>query len=213
LEGRLGIDDDLFSAGKLNQYIRSQPPLVSGDGLLLGEVAVLDHARKLDDPLQLKLAPPAANTWTFQRVDETLGFATQLLAGGIERCDLLEQLRAIVQASSLGFSNFTVDLLERPRDRRQQILDGFLASVKFGGSLGPRFAQPRLSKIQERFVVAAERVGTEGAKGFAEPGFGVAVRFQTLRMDGALLLELGLEPHLPRTAHQPRRERTDDQPD
>ncbi len=60
LEGRLGVDDEALPAGKLHHEIGSQQPAFAVTlARLLREVAVGQHPGKLDDPLELHLAPPS----------------------------------------------------------------------------------------------------------------------------------------------------------
>ena len=103
--------------------------------VLLREVAVLDHAGELDDALQLELAPAAADAGPLERVGEAPRFVAQVLPGGVERRDLLHQLRAALDAPALGVLDLAIDLLERLGHRREQILDRLLARVDVGRSL------------------------------------------------------------------------------
>src|SRR5229473_3028359 len=77
---------------------------------LLGEVAVFDHPGELDDSLELKLAPPAANAGPLERIDQTGRLPSQLLAGRIEGSHLLYQVRTRFDSLALRLPNLSVDL-------------------------------------------------------------------------------------------------------
>ena len=66
--------------------------VVGGGGDLLGEVAVLQHAGRLDDAAQLVLAPAAPHLRRAQRGHQLLGLGAQLAGDGAHRPDLLAQL-------------------------------------------------------------------------------------------------------------------------
>ena len=60
-ERHLGVDDHDLSSRKTDDQIGTQPPVVRGRRHLLVEVAVRQHARQLDDALELDLPPPATD--------------------------------------------------------------------------------------------------------------------------------------------------------
>src|SRR5205823_12029799 len=99
----------------------------------------LHHARKLDDALQLKLAPAAANAWTLERVGEPTRLVAQILAYRIERRDFLQQLRAGFDPPALGVLDFAVHVSERLHHRREKIFDRRLPGIDIAGGLGARF--------------------------------------------------------------------------
>src|SRR5947209_484970 len=107
---------------------------------------MLDHAGELDDAFELKLAPAATNPRTLERIHQTLGFAPELFACRVERRDPLQQLPAILQPPPFGVADLAIDLIERPRDRGQQVLDRFLASVNIGGRRRARLAEARFGE-------------------------------------------------------------------
>ena len=96
---------------------------------------------ELDDALQLELAPAAADAGTLERVGQAPRLVAQTLPGGVERGDLLHELRAGLDAPALGVLDLAVDLIERLRHRREQVLDRLLARVDVAGGLGARVAQ------------------------------------------------------------------------
>ena len=75
--------------------------MVGGGGDLLGEVAVLQHAGRLDDPAELVLAPAPAHLRGAQRGDQLFGLGAQLAGDGAHRPDLLAQLGVRVDPVAL----------------------------------------------------------------------------------------------------------------
>ena len=114
-------------------------------------------------------------------------------------------------APPLGVLDLAVDLLERLRHRREQILDRLLARVDVAGRLGARLAQPRFGEMEKRFVVGLERLGAQRRKRVAEPRFGVCVGLQPFGVDGAIALQL--RPHAGEdgTANEPCCNRSNDE--
>ena len=82
---RLGVDDDAAAAGKPHDHIGTHATHIALAVFRLRrnlhvEVAVLHHARELDDPLQLHLTPPAAHVRRAERRGELLGLIAQPVA-------------------------------------------------------------------------------------------------------------------------------------
>ncbi len=94
-EWRLGIDDDLFAAGKVDDQIRPQPSIVRGDTGLLVEVAPLQHSGDLDDSSKLHLSPAPAHC-------RRAKCARQHVGGRSQRDDLFGQTRIRFDALALG---------------------------------------------------------------------------------------------------------------
>ena len=160
------------------------------DGRLLLEIAVLEHPGQLDDAFQLQLAPAAAHAGPLERVHQPAGLAPQFLAGRIERGDPLDERRARLRAAALRFPNLAIHLLERFRDRREQLLDRLLARVEIGRGFRARLAQPRFGQIEKRPVVGFQRFGGERLERLAQLRVGLFVELGTLGADGALAFEL-----------------------
>ena len=67
LQWRLGVDDNILAAGQLHHQIGTQPSGFCGHRLLLGEIAIGEHAGDLDHAAQLNLAPASAHVRSSQR--------------------------------------------------------------------------------------------------------------------------------------------------
>ena len=87
--------------------------------------------------------------------------------------DALQQLRAGLEPPALGLLDLAIDLVERLRDRREQVLDRLLAGVDIGGRLRARFAQTGFGEIEKRPVVGLQRLGGQRLEGFAQRPFGL----------------------------------------
>ena len=104
VERRFRVDDNKLAAGQPDDHVRPHPTVAVAVGHreLLFEVAMLDHACQLDHALQLQFAPAAADARPLERVHELAGLGAQVLAGGVERSDALQQLRADLGPPPLG---------------------------------------------------------------------------------------------------------------
>jgi hypothetical protein len=116
-KGGLGIDDNLPSTGQTDDQVRSELPVLTGQGLLLVEVAVLEHARQLDHSSKLDLAPSAPDVGVAQRLGQVRGLALQVVLGVDQALDLL--LHALVGPDPvrLELADARVESGERLSDR------------------------------------------------------------------------------------------------
>ena len=114
-----------------------------------------------------------------------------------------------MNAAPLGIHDLAVHVLEGFRHRREELLDGFLAGVDVGCRLGARFSKPRFGQGEKGLIVRLQRLGAQRLKRLAQVLFGLSVRFQALRMDGAIFLELGLKARLRRPRRKPADEDAD----
>ena len=139
--------------------------------------------------------------------------ACRSLPVAVERRDSLHQLGARLHAAPFGFLDLAIDVVERLGHRLEQVFDRLLARVDVGGGLGAGSREARFGQMQERFVVRLEGVGAERAERFAQLPFGLLmcllVRVDTLCVDRAFLVELGLQPRGGRPRRQPRDERAE----
>ena len=119
VERRLCVDDHVLAAGQADDDVGPHAAFVGCERGLFLEVAVFDHSGKLDDALELKLAPAAADTGPLERVDETRRLAAEILSSRVQRRDALHELRTALNPAALGFLYFTIDLLERGGHRRK----------------------------------------------------------------------------------------------
>ena len=126
------------------------------------EVAVLEHARHLDDAAQLDLAPaPADVRPVAQGADEVARLAAELLLPLGELANLVAQLGVRARARDLELLQLAVDLLERLLDRGDEMLDRLLALLELLGRLLLELLELGLRELQEGLVVRRERVGRE----------------------------------------------------
>src|SRR5690606_25140523 len=99
---------------------------------LLGEVDTVEHARGLDDPAQLHLAPRATGLRRAQSRDELARLATQQLGGLTHLGDLLGKRAVALDACALGRVDLFLDRLEGLGDRLDERAHGLLALRELG---------------------------------------------------------------------------------
>ena len=177
--------------------------VVAAEGVLLLEVAVLDHAGELDDALQLQLAPAAADAGPLQRVDQAAGFVAEAPARRYRATRCAAAAGRRFDAPALGLLDLAIHLLERPGHRRQQILDRLLALRRYPRSPGCALRRAVLRPDRETPVVGSERIGAKRLEGLAELRADILVRLQSLGLNGAIALELGSKTGLPDSRDQP----------
>ena len=116
----LGVDDDALAARQLDDQVGAkQPAFVVALALLGAEVAVVDHARELDDALQLHLAPAAADVRRAERGDEAARLGAEALLPLGDRAQLLADRRDRPQALLLERLRLRLEAAERLLDRRE----------------------------------------------------------------------------------------------
>ena len=96
------------------------------------------------------------------------------------RCD---QRRARLDAAAFGLLDLAVDLLQRFRHRREQVLDRLFAGVDIGGRFSARLAQPRFGEIEKRPIVGVQRLGGQRLECLAQLRFGFVVGLEPLGVD------------------------------
>ncbi len=121
-ERDLRVDDDLLAACEVHHEVRAQRPLVVGAPRvgLPGEVAVLDHAGQVDDPLELQLAPPAAHVGRAQGGDQRAGLAGHPGRPAGHGAHLLAQRGERGLPLLLGGAHLRLHAPEGRRDRVEQ---------------------------------------------------------------------------------------------
>ena len=188
LERRLGVDDDVLPVGKPDDHVGPQTAVFGRCRLLLDEVAVLDHPGHLHDPLELDLAPAAADGGRAEGPDEIRRLALQSALGEGQRLELLGE-RCIGRGADLfDLADPAVDLFEGFLQRLDELVDRPLAGgqVVLGAFLV--LLQRRLRQVEEGLVVAPEGLGGEGLEGVGELAAGVLQKGKLLFGCAALLL-------------------------
>ena len=88
---RFGIHDNLAAGRQLDNHIGAQAACLSFHGLLLAEVAVLNHAGQLRHALERDLSPLPSYLRRPQGLDEIAGLLLQPLVGLRQRLEVLIQ--------------------------------------------------------------------------------------------------------------------------
>ena len=161
-EGRLRIDDDVLAARQLDDEVGPQhAPVGIRDRRLLGEVAVREHPRELDDALELDLAPAAAHVRRAERGAEVSGLGAELLLPLRQRLHLLGQRPVGTLALLVEGLRLLLEDLQRRRDR----------------------VELRTGELEEGVVVPLERLGGESAERGRELLRAAALRGNALAQD------------------------------
>ena len=147
-------------------------PSAGRRGLLLEEVAVIEHARELDDALELQLAPVAAHVRLAQSLHEIAGLAVQRVQAGAERADLLVELGGGRRAIHLDLPQLDVHLLERVDQRLHHLRNRLLPLVEIRDGARLHLAQRGSREAQHRLAVLLERLGRERAERVPQRLFG-----------------------------------------
>ncbi|PRY56229.1 hypothetical protein B0I28_110111 [Glycomyces artemisiae] len=124
LERGLRVDHERPPARQPHHQVGAHAAPVHRTGVLLGEVAVLDHPRGLHDPPQLHLAPLAPHLRGPERAQEPPGLLAQALRDVRDARELDAQLRVGVHARLLHVPQSRLVALQRVRDRREDLPDG-----------------------------------------------------------------------------------------
>ena len=119
-ERHLRVDDHVLAAGEAHHHVRPQPAV--NDHLLV-EVHVRRHARELDDPAQLQLAPPAARLRPLQRGDQRPCLLAELLRAVPRGLDLLRELGVRLGPGDVGLAQLPLDAGEGLAHRADELLD------------------------------------------------------------------------------------------
>lgn len=113
IHGRLGIDDDGFSAGEFHDEIGAEAfSLIGGGGGLEGKIAVLLHSGELDDSAKLHFPPMTAADGLAESFDEGGGFPLEAELAFAESADLFFQLRIRAFAEFFDLPNAQLEFPE-----------------------------------------------------------------------------------------------------
>ena len=118
----LGIHHDGLAGRQLDDQIRPQVAGFGAHRLLLGEVAVVQHARHLHDAAQLDLAPLAPRDRRAQGLHQVRGLRPELLARIEELAHLLHQALVRTLARDFERLDLQVKFTERFLDGRDRCL-------------------------------------------------------------------------------------------
>ena len=211
VHGRFGIDDDLLSAGELDDEIGAEAfAFVGGGGGLRGEVTVLLHSGHLDDALKLHFAPLTAAGGLPQGLDELTGFLVETFLGIDERVDLFLNCGIGAFAGFFDFANAGLHFFEGLGDGLDEMGDGLLALFEFAPGLFLLGLEGGFGEVEELLLGGLEGVVGKGFEGIGEPllelvgfvllllkgfdlGLELALMLQELGFRGSERFELGFE--------------------
>ena len=148
-ERDLRIDDHVLAAGEPHHEVGSERAVIGAARRLGDVVAVLDHAGRLDDPLELLLTPATAHLRCPERGGERRCLSSQLVGRAPDGVHLLAQRRLGGRALMLRRTELELDLAQGVAQRCDQgrdalfvvMLTGDLAEQLVVGPLGVRPAR------------------------------------------------------------------------
>ena len=168
LQRRFRIDHNVLAAGQLHHQIRTQPSRLRGHRLLLGEIAIREHARDLDHAPQLNFSPAPAHIGSAQRPHQIASLRLQFFLRGDQRLHLGPQFAVSIAARHFHLLNLRVHFIQRIAHRSDQVGHGFLPGFEIAPGLALEALQSFFGNHQKRRVVALQCVGGHGFEGIAQ---------------------------------------------
>ncbi len=150
MQRRLRIHDHVLAAGQLHNQVRTQPSRFRGHRLLLGEIAVREHAGDLDHAPQLDFSPAPAHVGSAQRPHQITGFRLQLFLSGDQRLHLGMQSRVGLAPFHLQLLDLRIHFIQRIAHGSDQVNHGFLPIFEVAAGLGLKTLQIFPSQDQKR---------------------------------------------------------------
>ncbi len=151
------------------------------------------HAGHLDHAAQLDLAPAAAHVRLAQGLHEVRGLVAKLVLHFRHLRELLADLAVGFLARLLQRADLLVHLVERGLHRSDQRVDRDLALLEVALGALLELRERGLGEVEERLVVASQRVGRKRLEAVLEGALRLGDELQLLGRLLALLLEPRLQ--------------------
>jgi hypothetical protein len=180
VQRRLGIDDHAATVGEAHHDVGPARAIRAGVGALLDEVGVRDHARLLQHPTQLHLAPGAPHLVVPQRARQPPCLGADLLVGATQAADGLAQHGRLALALLLEVGETSGVLLELgdhgvalgPPVQLRGLLEGAVAGLRqrqeLLGLLCHGLARGGPEQVEQPLVRTGRRAGA--CQLLTEPG-------------------------------------------
>ena len=213
VERRLDVDDEIARLGQVNDHVGPNGAVLRRLMALGHEVAVLDHARELDEPAQRDLAPLAANLGPAQRAHEVARLGAQRLLARRERFELLADAAVRLAARLVELLHLALGARERFADRRDEAVDRLLARGQIALRALGVHAQGLARELEKRLGVTLKLPVRELIESRAEPlgGERRALRSRSRSAAARLRSSASLRASFARQRH--RAPEPDQQPD
>ncbi len=194
VQRRLHVDDEFAMIRHAHDHVGADDLVFAGGVHLLLEIAVLDHARQLDEPSQRDLAPAAADLGTPQGLDEILCLLCQRPLAKLHRLELRPDAAIGFAARPLELVDLFLRGCERLAKWLYKLLDGFLAFTQV--TPGPLLlrAEVLLREPQERLAVHTQRLVCQLIESGRELRPGRFERDVALALQRLLALDPPFEP-------------------
>ncbi len=158
IQRRFHVHHQLPAFRQVHHHVGAQHAAVPGDGvLLLGEVAVLDHAGQFHQPPQRHLAPLASHLGPAQGGHQVAGLGTESL---LAEADGLEQAAYVAERFVplfLDLCDLPLGALQRLANRHDQRFDRLLARLELAARLAAVHIQVLLRQREEVLAVVLQR--------------------------------------------------------
>jgi hypothetical protein len=168
LQRCLGIDHHLSTAGQLDHEIGSRPALVAVESHLLAEIAVVEHARELDDATQLELSPASPHVGRLERLAELAGLALELAVGARDELEMSCERLVVAPALGLDALELLVHAREGVAQRSDERIDRRLALGELRAIRALERAETLARQRQEALARAIEGLGRERVEAIAQ---------------------------------------------
>src|SRR5512132_3481155 len=142
----------------MNDNVRPYSTVIGGYRRLFVKVAILKHARHLNDAPQLNFAPAPANMRSTQGGNQVSGLRLKLQLGRCQASYLLPQLGISSRPRLFDFTNLTVNFFERFLEGLYQLVDCFLPQFQISFCRLLKFFERRVGQLKKRLVVVLERI-------------------------------------------------------
>ena len=175
MRGAFASTTTLPIAGKPDDHVRRQTPVLGRFRHLFEEIAVAEHSSHLDRAPKLHLSPVAAHVRGSQRLHETAGLIAKLLVDAAQLGDLRLDFGVGFDPFGFEIGDFRVEALQRFVERRNQVLDCDLSLVELRRGIDLEILEPLFGPLQELLGIRAQCRSGQGAEGVFQNFLGFAV--------------------------------------
>src|SRR5690606_9205822 len=168
----LHVDDEQPVLRKPDQHVGPYRAVLRRAVTLHRKIAVLDHARELDEPTQRNFSPLTAHLGPPQRVHEVTRFGAQLALACRHRLELSLKRSLRLASSLLELLKLRVGSLERVADRPHDVLYRAFAGRELAPGSLVMGTEILAGELEKRLGMLPELLVREPAEAHAQLLFG-----------------------------------------